>query len=77
MMRFPPKSRRALIDEARAEAARIIAAAREAAEAEAGAAAQRAKEALRDQVAHLPLPVQKRFSAGNRRPGTRRTAWQT
>ena len=44
-----------LIDDARAEAARIIAAAREAAEAEAGAATQRAKEALRDQVAHLAV----------------------
>ena len=44
-----------LIDEARAEASRIIAAAREAAEAEAGAATQRAKEALRDQVAHLAV----------------------
>jgi F-type H+-transporting ATPase subunit b len=43
------------IDEARAEAARIIAQAREAAEAEAGVAAQRAKEALRDQVAHLAV----------------------
>ena len=43
------------IDEARAEAARIIAQAREAAEAEAGVAAQRAKEALRDQVAHLAI----------------------
>ena len=43
------------LDEARAEAARIIAQAREAAEAEAGAAAQRAKEALRDQVAHLAV----------------------
>ena len=39
-----------LIDEARAEASRIIAAAREAA-----AATQRAKEALRDQVAHLAV----------------------
>jgi F-type H+-transporting ATPase subunit b len=39
----------------RAEAARIIAQAREAAEAEAGVAAQRAKEALRDQVAHLAV----------------------
>ena len=49
------KQASALIDEARAEAARIIAHAREAAEAEAGAAAQRAKEALRDQVAHLAV----------------------
>ena len=44
-----------LIDDARAEAGRIIAAAREAAEAEAGAAAQRAKETLRDQVANLAV----------------------
>jgi F-type H+-transporting ATPase subunit b len=44
-----------LIDEARAEAGRIIAAAREAAEGEAAAAAQRAKEALRDQIAILAL----------------------
>lgn len=43
------------LDEARAEAARIIAQAREAAEAEAGVAAQRAKEALRDQVAQLAV----------------------
>jgi F-type H+-transporting ATPase subunit b len=44
-----------LVDEARAEAARLIAAAREAAEAEAGAASQRAKEALRDHVAQLAV----------------------
>jgi F-type H+-transporting ATPase subunit b len=44
-----------LIDEARTEANRIVAQAREAAEAEAGVAAQRAKEALRDQVAHLAV----------------------
>lgn len=44
-----------IIDEARAEATRIIAQAREAAEQEAGAAAQRAKEALREQVAHLAV----------------------
>ncbi|MCC4114455.1 F0F1 ATP synthase subunit B [Aromatoleum toluclasticum] len=44
-----------VIDEARAEAARIIAQAREAAQGEAGAAAQRAKEALRDQVANLAV----------------------
>ncbi|HMM54098.1 MAG TPA: F0F1 ATP synthase subunit B [Candidatus Desulfobacillus sp.] len=44
-----------LIDEARQEAARIIAQARQAAEAEAGVAAQRAKEALRDQVAQLAV----------------------
>ena len=43
------------LDDARAEAARIIAQAREAAEAEAGIAAQRAKEALRDQVAQLAV----------------------
>ena len=43
------------VDEARTEAVRIIAQAREAAEAEAGVAAQRAKEALRDQVAHLAV----------------------
>ncbi len=44
-----------LVDEARAEAARIVAAARVAAEAEAGAAAQRAKEALREHVAKLAV----------------------
>lgn len=44
-----------LIDEARAEAARIIAQAREAAEQEAAAATQRAKEALREQVALLAV----------------------
>lgn len=44
-----------IVDEARAEAARIVSAAREAAEKEAGAAAQRAKEALREQVAHLAV----------------------
>lgn len=44
-----------LVDEARAEAARIITAARQAAEAEAGAATQRAKEALRDHVAQLAV----------------------
>lgn len=44
-----------IVDEARAEAARIIAQAREAAEQEAGAAAQRAKEALREQVAQLAV----------------------
>jgi F-type H+-transporting ATPase subunit b len=43
------------IDDARAEATRIIAQAREAALAEAGVAAQRAKEALRDQVALLAV----------------------
>lgn len=44
-----------LIDEARAEAKRIVDAAREAAEAEAATASQRAKEALRDQVAQLAV----------------------
>lgn len=44
-----------IIDEARAEAARIIAAARAAAEGEAEVAAQRAKEVLRDQVALLAV----------------------
>lgn len=45
----------AVLDEARAEAARIIASAREAAEKEAGAAIQRAKDGLRDQVAALAV----------------------
>lgn len=44
-----------IIDEARRESARIVAQAREAAETEAATAAQRAKEALRDQVAHLAV----------------------
>jgi F-type H+-transporting ATPase subunit b len=44
-----------LVEDARAEANRIIAAAREAATAEAGAAAQKAKDALRDQVAALAV----------------------
>ncbi len=44
-----------ILDEARAEAARIITAARVAAEGEAGVAAQRAKETLRDQVALLAV----------------------
>ena len=44
-----------IVDEARTEAARVIAQAREAAEKEAGAAAQRAKETLRDQVAQLAM----------------------
>ena len=44
-----------LLEEARNEATRIVAAAREAAQAEAGAEAQRAKEALRDQVAQLAV----------------------
>lgn len=43
------------IDEARAEAARIITQARIAAEGEAAVAAQRAKEALREQVAVLAV----------------------
>lgn len=45
----------AIIEEARAEGARIVAAAREAAEAEAEVAAQRAREALRAQVAALAV----------------------
>lgn len=44
-----------IIDEARIEASRIIAQAREAAEKEAGAAAQRAKETLREHVAQLAV----------------------
>lgn len=44
-----------IIEEARAEANRIVAAAREAAELEAAAAAQHAKDALRDQVALLAV----------------------
>lgn len=44
-----------LLEDARAEAARLVAAAREAAEAEAGVAAQRAKETLREQVAMLAV----------------------
>ena len=44
-----------LIEDARAEGARIVSAAREAAEAEAGAASQRAKEALREHVAILAV----------------------
>ena len=44
-----------LLEEARAEATRIVAAARQAAEAEAGVAAQRAREALREQVATLAV----------------------
>lgn len=43
------------LEEARAEAGRIIAKAREAAEGEAATAAQRAKEELRDQVAQLAV----------------------
>ncbi|MDQ8023725.1 F0F1 ATP synthase subunit B [Uliginosibacterium sp. H1] len=44
-----------LVDDARAEAARIIAQAREAAEKEADAAAQRAKDDLREQIALLAV----------------------
>lgn len=44
-----------LVEDARAEANRIISAAREAAEGEAAAAAQRAKEELREQVAQLAV----------------------
>jgi F-type H+-transporting ATPase subunit b len=44
-----------LLEEARNEAAHIVAAARDAAETEAGVAAQRAREALRDQVAQLAV----------------------
>jgi len=44
-----------LIEEARTEGARIVKAAREAAEAEAGVASQRAREALREQVAVLAV----------------------
>jgi len=44
-----------LVDEARSEAARIIAEAKKAAEEEAGLAAQRAKDQLRDQVAQLAV----------------------
>lgn len=45
----------AIAEEARAEANRIISQAREAAEQEAGLATQRAREGLRDQVAHLAV----------------------
>ena len=44
-----------LVDDARAEAARIIAKAREEALAEAGVAAEQAKQSLRDQVAQLAV----------------------
>jgi F-type H+-transporting ATPase subunit b len=44
-----------LIEEARVEGARIVAAAREAAETEAASASQRAREALREQVAALAV----------------------
>jgi F-type H+-transporting ATPase subunit b len=43
------------LEEARAEAARIVAAAKKAAEEEAALAAQRAKDQLRDQVAQLAV----------------------
>jgi F-type H+-transporting ATPase subunit b len=49
------KQAASLIEEARAEAARIVAEARKAAEGEAGLAAQRAKDALREQVATLAV----------------------
>lgn len=44
-----------LLEEARTEAARIVAQARQAAEEEAGLAAQRAKDSLRNQVAQLAV----------------------
>lgn len=44
-----------LVEEARAEAARIVADAKKAAETEAGLAAQRAKDQLKDQVAALAV----------------------
>ena len=44
-----------IVDEARDEGARIVAAAQKAAEEEAGLAAQRAKDALREQVAALAV----------------------
>ena len=44
-----------LIEEARAQSVRIVAAAREAAETEAAAASQRAREALREHVAQLAV----------------------
>ena len=44
-----------LIEDARVEGARIVAAAREAAETEAASASQRAREALREQVAALAV----------------------
>jgi F-type H+-transporting ATPase subunit b len=49
------KQAASLIEEARAEAARIVAEARKAAEGEAGLAAQRAKDQLREQVATLAV----------------------
>jgi F-type H+-transporting ATPase subunit b len=57
-----------LIEEARAEGARIVNAAREAAEAEAGAASQRAKEALREQVAALAVAGAERSCARRSMP---------
>lgn len=44
-----------ILEDARSEANRIIAHAREAAEGEAASAAQRAREEIRDQVAHLAV----------------------
>jgi F-type H+-transporting ATPase subunit b len=44
-----------IVDDARQEGARLIAQARQAAEAEAGVAAQRAKEELRERVAELAV----------------------
>jgi F-type H+-transporting ATPase subunit b len=49
------KQASALIEEARAEAARLVAQARQAAEAEAGAAIQRARDSLREEVAMLAV----------------------
>lgn len=49
------KQAAAILDAARAEAARVVAQARDAAESEAASAMQRAKEALRDQVAELAV----------------------
>jgi len=49
------KQAAAILDTARAEAARVVAQARDAAESEAASAMQRAKEALRDQVAELAV----------------------
>jgi F-type H+-transporting ATPase subunit b len=49
------KQASALIEEARAEAARLVAQARQAAEAEAGAAMQRARDSLREEVAVLAV----------------------
>ncbi|CAG0997530.1 F-type H+-transporting ATPase subunit b [Anaerolineae bacterium] len=49
------KQAAAILDAARAEAARVVAQARDAAESEAASAMQRAKEALRDQVAQLAV----------------------